>query len=91
MTKTFCDNCNAEIEYRLMAAGSVSRDGQVTKVRPFLKNPKFKIEAVNMNGGHETHADLCWHCILDALFALDDRPKVALEAPVEQGEPDKKE
>jgi hypothetical protein len=69
MTKTFCDVCGRELDDqnapRLGANGS----------RLQATVGRLTVEVVNTLDGATNTGDVCRHCILDALYALDDRPQ----------------
>lgn len=67
MTKTFCDQCKREIS----AYGpALSFESKEVKVQYSM----FKIVA---SGSDHQESDICFHCVLDAIAKLDDRPRMA--------------
>jgi hypothetical protein len=74
MTKTFCDRCNAEITSENEAkGGSISSSRLGTKVG----RKGMSVEIMIRTDGTANQGDYCKHCILDALYQLDDRPRAA--------------
>lgn len=73
MIKHFCDGCLEEITDRNRAAGghlSSQRLGAEIKGRG---NKLLKVEVITSSNETANQGLFCKYCILDALYALDDR------------------
>jgi len=73
MIKRFCDICGNEI----------TRDNSIVSEIPggrlgssIKKNgAELKVEILTSVDGTANKGDVCRHCVLDALYRLDDRPQ----------------
>ncbi len=75
MIKRFCDICGTEI----------TKDNSIVSEIPggrlgasIKKNgAELKVEILTSVDGTANKGDVCKHCVLDALYKLDDRPQAA--------------
>ncbi len=76
MIKYFCDFCEKEITKENSPEGGFNN---VRRVGTTLnKNGlNLKVEIITSRNGTANDGQFCKHCILDALYKLDDRPKQA--------------
>jgi len=75
MVKRFCDLCKAEItkENTAMSAGAMSPGRMTAQID--RKGVSLKVEILQTLSGCANAGDVCKYCLLDALYALDDRLK----------------
>lgn len=73
MTKYFCDGCGKEVTPENKPKGGTTGDRLAT----IIERNGFKIGIEVLTAKNATWNDglFCKHCILDALYQLDDRPK----------------
>lgn len=77
MIRYYCDGCRKEITEANAAVGgpihSADRLGTeiVTK-----ESVHLKVEVITSMNGTANAGQFCKHCVLDALYRLDDRPKL---------------
>lgn len=89
MNKAFCDMCGVEItDANRCSGGAVCCKD--TRLGAELKRGDItmRIEIMTAMNGTANAGDFCKHCVLDALYKLDDRPKVepaAAAAPKPRG------
>jgi len=78
MTKYFCDGCGKEITPKNQCAGSTasrSRLGTEIKKRGQVLMVEVMTGTSNDIGKTWNNGHWCKHCVLDALYQLDDRKK----------------
>ena len=78
MIKRYCDICDEEIIER----NSVSFAQEDFRLKAELKSKdgiELQVEVVTAGNGIWNKGDFCKYCVLDALYQLDDRPKVEYE------------
>ena len=75
MIKKFCDICGAEMNDR----NSPNFGANKTRLAAKLKrlDVELGVEVIVSKDGASNVGDFCKHCVLDALYKLDDRPSAA--------------
>lgn len=74
--KRFCDMCGEEIVGRRSIVDPVpGRSRLATEVRN--GDCRLGVEVITSHDGTANTGDFCRYCVLDALYALDDRAKAA--------------
>jgi hypothetical protein len=82
MIKRYCDTCAKEMTDRNTPnLGTNSGRLQATIKRLYTK---LTVEVIQSTNAGANSGDICKHCILDALYELDDRPQ-ASNAEVSEG------
>lgn len=74
MIKTYCDYCEREID----DSNKVGEIDHLHRLSTTLEKGalKLKIQVVTGSNTSWNSGDFCKYCVLDALYTLDDRPKV---------------
>ncbi len=72
MFKVYCDICEREMVPALTPNGGHSRDRLYATVHSHGANFHFEVLIGKDNGSN--NAQLCKHCIIDAIKSADDRP-----------------
>lgn len=75
MVKYFCDGCQVELD-----ADNTPCDGRNSgrlEATVVKGGRRLKVEVVHSQDDVCNAGQYCKHCILDALYELDDRPKPA--------------
>lgn len=83
MIRRYCDMCDEE----MTGANTPSFGANGNRLAAELKRrgkPLLKVEVLSGLDGTSNAGDVCSHCVLDALYRLDDRPKQALSDEAEQ-------
>jgi hypothetical protein len=74
MIRRFCDLCGNEMtDQNTPFGGSLGRMGAKLK----RLDCKMTVEVITGMDGTGNKGDFCKHCIIDALCAMDDRPRAA--------------
>jgi hypothetical protein len=73
MIKRFCDICGNEItkDSSIVSSAPGERLGATIK----KNGAELKVEILTSVDGTANKGDVCKHCVLDALYRLDDRPR----------------
>ena len=81
MIKRYCDTCGNEMTDRNTPnLGTTGGRLQATIKR---LDTKLTVEVIQSTNAGANVGDICKHCILDALYELDDRPQVSNVEPSE--------
>lgn len=72
MIKTFCDACGQEITEQL--ALSQGRSGDRLAATLSRGGKTLSVEVLTSLNSTANAGQFCKHCVLDALYKLDDRP-----------------
>jgi hypothetical protein len=72
MIKRFCDCCKAEMTEANSPRFGTTGDRMAVKIN--RDGVELGVEVLQMVNGTANAGDICKHCILDALYAMDDRP-----------------
>lgn len=77
MIKRFCDMCGNEMGPR----NTPSQGGNCGRMEAKLKrlDCEMTVEVITGRGGANNNGDFCTHCIIDAFYAMDDRPNDSRE------------
>ncbi len=76
MIKYFCDFCEKEITKENKVEGGFNTAGRLGTTLE-KKGLSLKVEILTSSNETSNVGCFCKHCILDALYKLDDRPKQA--------------
>ena len=75
MTKTYCDCCG-----ELMTDRNTPFQGQNgRRLQATARNSsaRLTVEVITSTKGVANSGDVCKYCVLDALYDLDDRPRIS--------------
>ena len=79
MIKRFCDCCKLEMTER--TTPSWGDNGARVGVAIDRNGVKLGVQVIQFVNGTANAGDVCTHCILDALYALDDRDVMRVVRP----------
>lgn len=79
MIKRFCDRCEKEIK------GDNAIDGRRLQTELTNKLCKLKIEVLTSKDGVDNDGHFCKYCVIEAVMALDDRPKYLPDKEYREG------
>lgn len=77
MTKHFCDGCGEELDTGNSPNKGTTDDRLAIEVLAANRSCKLNVEVLIGKDGTSNSGEFCVNCILDALYALDKRPKQA--------------
>jgi len=69
MIRRFCDQCHTEMTDDNSPGFDTNRNRLAASIG------HLKVEVIQFQNEASNTGDYCVHCILDALYKLDDRPK----------------
>ena len=75
MIKRYCDVCEKQMTERNTPSFGVNGDRRLTATIQ-RNDATLKVEVLTGLNGTANKGDICTHCILDALYQLDDRPRL---------------
>jgi hypothetical protein len=76
MQKTFCDQCGDEITDATKCTGGYERNWRLgTEIQ--RNGVKLRVEILTAKNGTANAGDFCKYCVIEAINALDDRPRPA--------------
>lgn len=78
MTRYFCDGCGQEITPKNEASGGHHLDSRLG-IAVEKGGHKLRVEIIQTMDDVGNAGLFCKYCILDALNALDDRPRAAMK------------
>jgi len=73
MIKVFCDLCGNEITRDNSIVSNVPGERLGATIK--RNNVELRVEILTAIDGTANKGDVCKHCVLDALYKLDDRPQ----------------
>lgn len=74
MIRHYCDCCEQEITSENEAKGGFNTADRLGAMIQ-RNGVQLKVEVLTTKNGTANDGDFCKHCILDALYRLDDRPQ----------------
>ena len=74
MIRRYCDCCKQEMVTVLGVREGINGLGRLSATIE-RGGVKLGVEVIQSTNGTSNSGDVCKYCILDALLALDDRPK----------------
>ena len=83
MIRRYCDCCKAEMVNVVGVREGLNKVGDMTATID-RNGAQLTVSVIHCANGAAARGDVCKYCILDALYELDDRPKIG--APDRYGE-----
>ena len=77
MIKRYCDTCGKEMTDR--NTPKLGTNGGRLQATIKRLDTKLTVEVIQSTNNGANQGDICKHCILDALYELDDRPQASNE------------
>jgi hypothetical protein len=76
MIRHYCDGCGKEITEDNAAVGGPIHCSDRLGTEITKRGVKLRVEIITSMDGTANAGHFCRHCVLDALYKLDDRPKL---------------
>ena len=73
MIRTFCDGCGEEMDAKNTPLQGQTGSRLATKI---IGRGGLGVEVITSQEGVSNKGEWCKYCILDALYSLDDRPRL---------------